>query len=131
MPCAGLKIAHTHGTRAFEQDLVDKGAGDQAYITTRHGRPQIGVRRRPSPTLPHRHVGRAKPLLTVAVVIRRRGIPGGLGRRDKGIMKRIVARPARHMQWPVGASPRRLAAVRCLHPPKIGQHVGITPAIGA
>ena len=67
----------------------------------------------------------------MAVIVGGGGVAGRLGRGDKRVVKRVVARPARDVKRPAGAAPGRLAAMRCFHPAEIGKNVGVSPAGGA
>ncbi len=131
VPGPATKIADTHRARPVKQDPVDKRPRHKPYIAARHRRFEIGVRRRPSPPLPHRHVGRPEAFLPVTVIIGRRRIACRLGRRHESVMERVVAWPAGDMKRSVRAAPGRLAAMRGLHAPEIGQDIGIAPAGGA
>jgi hypothetical protein len=91
-------------------------------------RPQVGVGRGPAPPAPDRRLHRAEALLFLAVVILGRletRLPAGL---DEGVVERVGARAARHVQRAVGAAPRALAAVPAFHALEVGQDVGIGPA---
>ena len=128
VPLAAAQERHTHRARSLEQDAVDHGARYQPHIAAFHGGFQIGVRSRPAPPFPHCHVGRAEPFLPIAVIVRRRRIARRLGRGDKSVMQRVVARAAGNVKRAAGAAPWCFAAMGMFHPPEIGQHVGIAPA---
>ena len=128
VPLAAAQERHARRAGSLEDDAVDHGARDQPHIAALHRGFQIGVRRRPAPPFPHRHVGRTEPFLPVTVIVRRRRVARRLGRGDEGVMQRVVARAAGDVKRAAGAPPGRLAAMRMFHPPEIGQHIGIAPA---
>ena len=131
IPLAGFPIGHTSSGFAIDQNLFNKRPTDQLYIAAAQGRPKIGISRRPAAALPHRHISRAKPFLTIAIIIVNRRIAGfGCGG-DKSIMQRIITRASGYMQWPGTAPPASRAAMRMFHTPKIWQYIGIAPAIRA
>jgi hypothetical protein len=124
--------AHACGAAILDLDPLDETAYD-ARLARRHGGAQIGVGRRPAPALPDRALEGAEALLPLAVVVVRHAIARRGARVDKRLEQRVFPLAPRDVQRPLEPAPRGLArvAVPALHPPEVGQDVGIAPAVGA
>jgi hypothetical protein len=129
---AAIRQAHAAGTVLRDLDPVDEAADHGAIAGGQRGA-QIGIRRRPAPALPDCALECAEAFLPLAVVITRERRSPPPRRIDKGLEQRVFLLATRDVQRPVRPAPVASPAgpVPMLHPPEIGQHVGIGPAVGA
>jgi len=79
----------------------------------------------------HRHRHASETLLLVPVVVRRGRVAGLPCRLQPGVVQRIVQAPIAVIQRTVAAAVLRIAALVRIGAAEIGQHIAITPALGA
>ena len=78
------------GATLLDQDAPGHRTGDDVQVRARHGRPQVGVRRRPAHAVLDRHVHRAEALLHVAVRIVGLAVARLVARLDEGAVERVL-----------------------------------------
>ena len=125
-------VFDANGTTFLDQDAPGHRTGHDVQVRARHGRPQVGVRRRPAHAVLDRHVHRAEALLHVAVRIVGLAVACLVAGLDEGAVERVLhVVAAGDVQRTVAAAIFVAAGGEGLRLAEVGQAVAIAPAAGA
>ena len=116
---------------AVEDDPADQHPRLQLQVRARKRWLQIGVGGRPAAPLGDRHLHRAEAFLLFTVVVGGHLVTCLAAGLHEGMVERVRARAAGHVQWAGAPAPVGLASGAAFHPLEVGQDLTIAPAGGA
>ena len=120
-----MAILDAYGAGSVEDDTLHRGPGDDREVLAAEHRVQVGPGGGEPPASTHIAIERGKPLLAIAVDIRRRREPRLAGGLEEGRKQRVGGRTALQLQGPGAAVPFVVRRQTVFHPLEIRKTVRI------